>query len=164
VADDIARELQAYAGLPRFPDGRIDYSHADKAPVLSCFVIYRGKVLLLKRSAKVRGYQGKWGTVAGYLDEPISLEEKACKELRQETGITRDQVERFAIGEPYDFEDAEIGRTWCIYPMLAVLKVPADVEIDWEHTDYKWIEPLRLAEYDTVPRLAESLQRALRAL
>jgi 8-oxo-dGTP pyrophosphatase MutT (NUDIX family) len=165
VADfDIARELQAYAELPRFPDGRIDFSGADQAPVLSCFVSYRGKILLLKRSARVRGYQGKWGTVAGYLDEPLSLEEKAGKELRQETGITRDQVERFVIGEPYTFKDDAFAHTWHIFPMLAVLKVPVEVAIDWEHTDYKWVEPLRLTEYDTVPRLAESLQRALRAL
>lgn len=161
---DITHELQAYADLPRFPDGRIDFSGADQAPVLSCFVSYRGKVLLLKRSARVRGYQGKWGTVAGYIDEPLSLEQKAIKELRQETGITPDQVERFVVGEPYDFKDESFAHAWRIFPMLAVLKSPVEVTIDWEHTDYKWVEPLRLTEYDTVPRLAESLQRALRAL
>lgn len=163
-AIDIQRELEAYAALPRLPDGRIDFSGADKAPIISCFVTFRGKVLLLKRSAKVRSYQGKWCGVAGFMDEPTSIEAKAYKEIRQETGITAEQIERLAVGEPYEFVDETLGRVWRVYPMLAVLKGPADVAIDWEHTDYKWVEPLRLAEYDSVPRLADSLQRALRAL
>ncbi len=42
--------------LPKFPDGRIDYSGSDKAPVLTCFVKFGDKILLLKRSDKVRTY------------------------------------------------------------------------------------------------------------
>lgn len=62
--------------LPHFPDGRIDYSHASKAPVVIIFVKHKGKILLLKRSSKVRAYKGKWQVVAGYLDEVKPLREK----------------------------------------------------------------------------------------
>ena len=40
--------------LPRFPDGRIDYSHANKAPVITVFVFSNDHMLLLKRSEKVK--------------------------------------------------------------------------------------------------------------
>ena len=40
--------------LPKFPDGRIDYSSSDIAPVITVFVKHKDKILLLKRSDKVR--------------------------------------------------------------------------------------------------------------
>lgn len=155
--------LDEFEGLPRFPDGRIDYSHADKAPVLTCFVTYQDKILLLKRSAKVRTYQSKWCAVAGYLDEAKPLEEKALQELKEELGIQPAWVERLVMGEPYEFQDEQHKKTWRVHPMLAVMKAPIALEIDWEHTDFKWIDPARLSEFDTVPMLAESLKRALAA-
>lgn len=45
--------------LPKFPDGRIDYSNSDIAPVITVFVRYKDKILILKRSDKVRAYQRK---------------------------------------------------------------------------------------------------------
>jgi len=55
--------------LPKFEDGRINYSCSDEAPVITIFVRYKDKILLLKRSDKVAAYKGKWNTIAGYLDE-----------------------------------------------------------------------------------------------
>lgn len=160
---DIAALLAEYANLPRLADGRIDYAQADKAPVLSCFITYQGKILLLKRSCKVRAYQGKWCTVAGYMDEVKPLQDKALQELKSELGIKPEYIAKLALGEPYEFQDMELRKTWNIHPMLVVLKQPIEVNIDWEHADFEWINPARLAEYDTVPMLAESLRRALAA-
>ena len=160
---DILATLKEFEHLPHFPDGRIDYSHADKAPVLTCFVAYQGKILLLKRSCKVRAYQGKWCAVAGYLDEAKPLQAKALQELKEELGIKPENIASFALGAAYEFHDAQLNKTWLIHPMLAVLKQPIQVDIDWEHADFEWIAPARLAEYDTVPMLAESLKRALAA-
>ena len=42
--------LKEFDRLPKFPDGRIDYSNSDKAPVLTCFVRFEDEILLLKRS------------------------------------------------------------------------------------------------------------------
>lgn len=161
---DLAQELERFLSLPRHPDGRIDYADAAEAAVVSCFLIYRGKILLLKRSGKVRSYQGKWCAVAGYLDEIKPLEDKAMQELRQELGIRPEHIERFVVGEPYTVVDSALQRTWRVFPMLALLRAPFEPRIDWEHTDYEWIDPLRLSQYDTVPMLGESLQRALSAL
>ena len=73
--------------LPKFSDGRIDYSNSNIAPVIIVFIKYKNKILLLKRSDKVRIYQGKWNTVAGYLDEIKPIQEKALEEIQEETKI-----------------------------------------------------------------------------
>ena len=65
--------------LPKFPDGRIDYSNSDTALVITVFIKNKDKILLLKRSSKVSTYQGKWNTVAGYIDEPKPIREKITK-------------------------------------------------------------------------------------
>ena len=81
-----------YKKLPKFKDGRIDYSNSDTAPVVTVFIKYKDKILLLKRSDKVRTYQGKWNTVAGYLDELKSTQEKAIEEIKEELGVEKNDI------------------------------------------------------------------------
>ncbi len=147
--------------LPHFPDGRINYSNSNKAPVITCFVKYKDEILLLKRSDKVSVYKGKWNTVAGYLDEPKPLAEKALEEVHEEVGITKDNVSAILLAEPYEFKDNEIQKTWIIHPILIELKNKPKIELDWEHTEYKWIKPADLKKFDIVPKLDITLRRAL---
>ena len=37
--------------------------------VVTCFLMHQGKLLVLRRSAKVRTYQGKWAGVSGYIED-----------------------------------------------------------------------------------------------
>jgi isopentenyldiphosphate isomerase len=120
--------------LPHFPDGRINYSNSDIAPVVTCFLKDKDKILLLKRSDKVRTYKGKWNTVAGYLDEPKTIREKAL----------------------------EKHKTWITCPVLIELKNKPEIKLDWEHTEYKWINPEELISFDIVPKLDKSLRRVLK--
>jgi isopentenyldiphosphate isomerase len=144
--------------LPKFPDGRIDYSDSDTAPVIIVFVKYQDKILLLKRSNKVRAYRGKWNTVAGYLDELKPLREKALEEVQEELGINEDNILLFRIGESYEFTDVEVNKTWIVNPCLIELKDEPVIKLDWEHTEYKWIKPEELREFDVVSKLDTSLE------
>ena len=132
---------------------------SDRAPVITCFVKVNEKLLLLKRSERVRTYRGKWNTVAGYLDEPKSVRGKALEELQEELGITRANVARVRLGEPFEFFDPEAKKSWLVNPVLVELKNEPDIHLDWEHTEYRWVSPNELADYDTVPKLDESLKR-----
>jgi len=144
--------------LPKFPDGRIDYSDSYIAPITTVFVKYQDKILLLKRSDKVRVYQGKWNSVAGYLDELKTLREKALEEVQEELGIDKNNILSFYAGKPYKFTDAEVDKTWIVHPVLLELKNKPDIKLDWEHTEYKWIKPEELREFDIVSKLDESLK------
>lgn len=153
--------LRPFLTLPRFKDGRIDYTHSSKAPVLICFIMFKGNILLLKRSDKVGTYKGKWSGVGGYLDEFKEVEDKALEEINEELGIKTDSVEKITLGKPYEYPDSEIGKTWILHPVLVILKQEPTIYLDWEHTSFKWINPRDLTHYDLVPGIDESLRRVL---
>jgi len=144
--------------LPKFPDGRIDYSHSDTAPVIVIFIKYKDKIILLKRSNKVRTYQGKWNTVAGYLDEIKPINEKIFEELREELKIKKSNISLIRMGTPYTFKDVkvEVNKTWIVHPFLIELKNKPEIKLDWEHIEYKWIKPEELKNFDTPPNLNKS--------
>ncbi|MEI7621847.1 MAG: NUDIX domain-containing protein [Candidatus Moraniibacteriota bacterium] len=162
--DEIVLEkvlLEFSEKLPKFEDGRIDYSTSDKAPVLNCFVKFENKILLLKRSEKVHTYQGLWNFVGGYLDEFVALEEKVLEELREELGIMPDLVLEIKKGKPFEFFDEVAGKTWFIFPILAELKVQPEIKLDWEHTAFEWIEPTELKNFEVVSGLEKILESLL---
>lgn len=153
-----AELLAQFDHLPRFADGRIDFSASDRIPVVTCFVECEGRLLLLRRSEKVRTYRGKWCTVAGYLDEPKTVREKALIELEEELHVTEKEIVAFRSGTAYEFEDTDSHRTWIVHPVLVRLAERPVISLDWEHTECRWIEPGAIGEYDTVPMLERSLR------
>ncbi len=34
------------------------------------------------------------------------------------------------------------------------------IKLDWEHTEYRWIKPQKMKDFDTVPGLEKSLENA----
>ncbi len=161
---NVRKILAEFAKLPLFPDGRIDYSHSARAPVVTCFVQSQGKILLIKRNNRVGTYQGKWNTVAGYLDEPKTIRQKALIEVEEELGISQRAVARVTLGQPYEFYDPETEKSWFVHPVLLDLKERPPITLDWEHTEMKWISPEKMESYDTVPKLKESFTRITQEL
>ncbi|MFW6185723.1 MAG: NUDIX domain-containing protein [Halobacteriota archaeon] len=159
---DTVKELSKT--LPRFSDGRVDYSQSDFAPVITVLVKFKGELLLLRRSSDVGSYQGKWNTVAGYLDEIKPLKNKVLEELEEEIGVEENDISSITFGEPWEFKDSNIGRTWLISPVLVELKRRPEVRLDWEHTEFKWIDPSRLNDFDTVPNLDISWKKVSEGL
>ncbi len=143
-----------YNTLPKFDDGRIDYSKSNRRPILTCFLKYEDKILLLKRSDIVGNGKEKWSTVTGYLDELIDIDEKAYIEVKEETGINRSLITEIHKGEVYEFTD---DITWVIYPVLFVLSKKPNIILNWEHTEYDWIYPEDMNKYNTIADLYNSL-------
>ena len=148
--------------LPKFSDGRINYSKSKIAPVINVFVKFKDKVLILKRSNKVRVYQNKWNAVAGYLDELKPIQEKVLEEIKEELGVNKNNIFTIYFGQPYEFTDNKINKTWIVYPVLVEFQKEPEIKLDWEHTEYKWIKPEELKNFDIVPKLEESLKRILK--
>lgn len=143
--------------LPHFPDGRIDYSNADEAPTVICFLKHKEKILMLKRSSKVQTHKNMWSTVAGYLDEPKPILEKALQEVKEETKIDMGKISSISKGGSIRIEDED--KTWVSHPILVELKEKPKVEINWEHTDYKWVKMDEAKTY-----LASTLVKGLKSL
>ncbi len=144
----------------KFPDGRIDYSNEKECVVITIFVMYRGKLLLMKRSDKVGTYKGKWMAVAGFYDEPVTFRKKLEEELREEIGV-HDYEEIMAF-DSLIVEDREIDKKWIIFDALVELKEMPKIVLDWEHTEYVWIFPEEIHGYDTVPSLMDSFRKVFK--
>jgi 8-oxo-dGTP pyrophosphatase MutT (NUDIX family) len=133
--------------------------------VVTCFLLRSGphgrdEVLILRRSGRVRTYQGRWAGVSGYLeDEPAAAGHQARREIQEETGLSSADIELAQAGEPLTFEDPDLNTRWTVHPFLFRVRPGATIAIDWEHTEARWVWPGALDRYRTVPRLREALAR-----
>ncbi|MBM3309219.1 MAG: NUDIX domain-containing protein [Candidatus Altiarchaeales archaeon] len=148
--------------LPKFEDGRIDYSKSKVAVVLTIFIRHTGRILLLKRSSRVSSYKNRWNVVAGFLDDLKPLREKVLEELKEELGLRESSISCMHFGRQYRFRDREIDKTWIVFPVLVDLKEKPVIKLDWEHVEYKWVLPEELKDFGTVPNLEKSWKNALK--
>ena len=129
--------------------------------VVTCLLEYSGKLLILKRSDKVRTYKGLWGGVAGYVEENEVPYETAVKEIEEEVGIEKGDIRLIKKSDPVEFTDYYDGRKydWIIYPFLFAIEKKDKVKIDWEHTEFRWFFPSEIENYNTVPHLKEIISK-----
>jgi nicotinamide-nucleotide amidase len=128
--------------------------------VVTCFVSANNRILLLKRSGKVSTYSGLWAAVSGYMDRPD--DEQAWIELSEETGLTKENTRMAFKGQPFEVLDIALKTRWIVHPYLFQVTRLDAIKIDWEHTEYKWIDPSVIGNYDTVPGLEEALKSVIR--
>jgi 8-oxo-dGTP pyrophosphatase MutT (NUDIX family) len=132
--------------------------------VATCLLINDyGKLLILKRSNAVRTYKGLWGGVAGYIEENEEPYETAIKEIREEVGLEKDKISLIKQLDPIEFTDSYNGKVydWKIFSFLFKIEKKSKIIIDWEHLEYRWIPPLEIEKYDTVPYLKEIVSKLL---
>ena len=132
--------------------------------VVTCLLINdEGKLLILKRSDKVKTYKGLWGGVAGYVEEGEEPYETALKEIREEVGIEEDEINLIKRLNPIEFTDFHEGEKydWIIHPFLFKTEKKDKLQIDWEHSKYQWILPPEIVRYDTVPHLKEIVSKII---
>jgi len=133
--------------------------------VATCILMdEKENILILKRSDKVGTYKGCWSGVAGYIEEGEEPLDTAFKEIREEISLEKLDVELLKTVDPIEFTDIYKGETydWKIYPFLFKTQKKSKVQIDWEHTSYRWIRPSEVEKYDTVPHLIDVVSKLLK--
>lgn len=155
---DLQKTLKKFdQELPHFPDGRINYLGAKTALAVGIVVVSGDTVLLVKRSQEVSFYPGKWDWVSGFIDEAKPLEKFVEQELREETGITAEAIDDMYFAETIKQPDEDIGKTWLICPVVVTLTDQIEPVLNWEASEYAWVQPKQLAHYDTVPGVAGNI-------
>lgn len=132
--------------------------------VVSCFLLRtdmdQPRLLIVRRSQRVGSYHARWAGISGFLETGMTPDEQAYTEIREETGLQREQVRMLKRGAVVEHEDAAIARHWYIHPFLFEALTPDSITLDWEATEMRWINPSELQHYETVPKLEEAYMSA----
>lgn len=114
--------------------------------------------MLLLRSNEVGTYQGKWGVVSGFLEQNEDPYERAKIEISEETALTSKDLLLIRSGELLRAYDQEKDIVWIVHPFLFTTHESA-ISVNWENSQYKWVEPDDLANFETVPSLRQTFDR-----
>lgn len=129
-------------------------------PVVTAFLRHDGHILLVRRSERVGSYRGRWSAISGYLEDETPLAQ-AIREVGEETGVPLSALELRVAIDPLLVEDGD--RRWLVYPFLFDVTAPDLIRLDWENTELRWIRPNQIDTLNTVPALADALNRCLQA-
>ena len=113
-------------------------------------VLWRGRLLILKRKADDDSYPGLWDCVGGHFENGESAEECMLREAKEESG---QKMKIVSVGPLIEYLDA-YGRAVAV-PF--VLRPSSRRIVLSEHSEFKWIKLGETKDYDTVPDLAKAL-------
>ncbi len=126
-------------------------------PVATVFLRHRGEVLLLRRSDEVGSYPGRWGAVAGHVEQG-DPHASARAEVEEETGLQETDVTLAQAGSPFTVDDEGRGTRWRVHPFLFDTDTRS-ITTNWETAEAEWTSPTALLRRDTVPDLWASYRR-----
>ena len=118
-----------------------------KLDVVSCFVEYNGKHLLLQRQPH-KTYGGQWGPPAGKVEMGESLAQAMIREILEETGLSlpEEKLDYFKSVNlrhgDFDFEYHMFSTT--LSDQLAIKIDPS------EHQESVWVSPEEAVQVDLV--------------
>ena len=139
---------------------RVEWELMQKKSVVTSFLIQESpegdRILLLRRSNRVKTHKGRWAGVSGYLEDGVTPEDQARTELREETNLGSADVQLLARGEPVYSPDPPTDTEWVVHPFLFRLNDPEQIRLDWEHVETAWIAPEEIIDYPTVPNIRDT--------
>jgi len=125
--------------------------------IVTSFIKNNNKILILKRSDKVRSMKGLWSGVSGIIENTEVPKDRAEIEIYEELGIKKDKIiflksaEKIKISSP-QYENHE----WEVFSYLFET-METKIKLNWENSEFKWIEVDELKNYETVPNLKKIL-------
>ena len=126
--------------------------------IVTTFIKNGDRILILKRSDKVKSMKCLWAGVSGIIEKnDVTPLDRAKTEILEETGINEEEIELLKANERIKIESAQYkNHEWNIFPFLFKTK-NLEIKLNWENSDFKWIEPNEIKNYETVPELEKIL-------
>jgi len=106
-----------------------------------------GEVLLLKRAPISHFAPNQWGLPGGKIEDGETSLEAALRETEEETSLV------VYDPQPLGVFNKAVEAFWGN-------NFDGEVEIDFEHTDWKWVPPAELHSYDLAPSVREIFEKA----
>ncbi|MCE2498285.1 MAG: NUDIX domain-containing protein [Nitrosopumilaceae archaeon] len=111
------------------------------------------KVLLLRRSNRVRTMRGKWSGVSGIIEGNEKPLNRAKTEIFEEAGITKGKIRLIRSADGIRIKSPQYrNHEWVVSAFLFEADSPP-VRLNWENSDYRWVKISEMGKYETVPDL-----------
>ncbi len=129
--------------------------------IVTVFIINNGKILLLKRSNKVKSMKELWAAISGIIEKNEDPIKRAKIEIFEEIGMPEDQVSLLKRAQKMKVSSPQYqNHEWEIYPFLFEAKI-SEIKLNWENSEFKWIDKEELKNFKTVPSLDKVLLNLL---
>ena len=130
-----------------------------KTKIVTTFLTNSDKILLLKRSQKVKSMKNLWAGISGIIEGNEEPVKRAKIEVYEEVGIDESKIKLIKEGNIILIESPQYeNHQWEVYPFLFSCN-DREVKLNWENSDSKWINVNELKDYTTVPSLDKVLTR-----
>jgi len=130
-----------------------------RTKIVTSFLENSDKILLLKRSEKVKSMKNLWAGISGIIEgreKPIT---RAEIEIFEEVGFKKSDITLLKQGDVIEIESPQYANhLWEVYPFLFSCH-RVNVNLNWENSDSKWIDKSELNNFETVPSLEKVLAR-----
>ena len=126
--------------------------------IVTSFIKDDDKILILKRSDKVKSMKCLWAGVSGIIEKSDATPlDRAKTEIFEEVGINETEIELLKSVEQIKIKSAQYrNHEWNIFPFLFNTK-NLEIKLNWENSDFNWIKPNEIKNYETVPELEKIL-------
>ena len=125
--------------------------------IVTSFIKNDDKILILKRSDKVKTMKCLWAGVSGIIENNETPLTRAKIEVFEEAGIHEEQIELLKAIQQIKISSPQYkNHEWNIFPFLFKAKNP-EIKLNWENSEFEWIEPNKIKNYKTVPDLEKIL-------
>ena len=125
--------------------------------IVTSFIKNNDKLLILKRSEKVKSMKGLWAGISGIIENNEIPLQRAKIEIFEEVGITEEKIKLIKSAKEIRINAPQYkNHEWEVFPFLFESEKP-DVSLNWENSEFRWIEVQELKNYNTVPSLEKVL-------
>ena len=130
-----------------------------KTKIVTSFLKNSEKILLLKRSEKVKSMKNLWAGISGIIEDNEKPIKRAKIEILEEVGIEESDITLMKEGNKILIESPQyVNHQWEVYPFLFSCS-NKEIKLNWENSDSRWISINELNNFTTVPSLDRVLAR-----
>ena len=128
-----------------------------KTRIVTSFLSFNSKILILRRSKKVKSMKGLWEGVSGIIENNEPPIERAKIEIFEELGIDQQYIKLIKSAKELTIESPQYrSHKWVIFPFLFATE-KSEIKLNWENSEFRWIHVNELKEFNTVPSLKKIL-------
>jgi len=125
--------------------------------IVTSFLSFKDKILILKRSEEVKSMKGLWAGISGIIENNELPLNRAKIEIFEEVGITEEHIKLIKSSNEFTIESPQYrNHQWIIFPFLFQTD-KNKINLNWENSEFQWVNTEQLKEFNTVPSLEKVL-------